>query len=260
MSYNFDKLNGAGNDFIFIKHEDYRHDWDFSKLAIKLCDRHFGIGADGLVIVHNNPQNSPQFHWEFYNSDGSQAEMCGNAARCMIRYLSLQFGRSHSEFKTKIGTVSGAVIDSQTTSVQWSLVERKPQKKTVLTTYGPIEGFMVNTGVPHFVLLNPTHILSSNLYKEIQDHKDFEPTGTNVTDLITNGSHYNTRTFERGVADFTLACGTGVIAAACVLEQHNTQSEYKINAPGGSLHVCFLQNQVTLTGPALWVFSGQISI
>ncbi|MCJ8277915.1 MAG: diaminopimelate epimerase, partial [Bdellovibrionales bacterium] len=190
MSLSFHKLVGAGNDFIFVQEKDLAQVEDYSDLAVQLCDRHFGIGADGFVIIKNTEtlDSHTSFEWDFYNNDGSFAEMCGNAARCAVTYNKLINGTETCSFKTAIGMINGQVTDKGSV-VTWEIESSTPEKKTVELDYGKsFDGWFIDTGVPHFVVLDePTGTVNGRDCSNLQTHPAFGERNTNVTVLTING-------------------------------------------------------------------------
>ncbi len=263
MSFSFQKLVGAGNDFIFVDANDIPKDRPRSEWASRLCDRNFGIGADGLVLFSATDLSSSSFAWDFYNSDGSAAEMCGNAARSAILYCKDKFQKNQCHIQTAMGIVSGEVISSGSNGsqieVRWTLKNSGIEKRELSLKQGSVRGYFVNTGVPHFVVTDSEFKLSLETCLEIQNHEVFSPQKTNVTLLVESHSKsaHRTKTFERGVRGFTLACGTGVIAAALVVHQTQPQKRHELLAPGGQLFVEIEEQNIKLIGPAKKVFDGQ---
>ena len=258
MNLSFEKLVGAGNDFVFLNPIPQLESINLQELTIKLCDRHNGIGADGLVYLE---KKSPgKFIWQFFNSDGSSAEMCGNAARCAFLYIQTHYQLSSASMETLCGEVTGQVLGPEEVEVSWIIKDNILQKKSVKLNSGKtLEGFFINTGVPHFVLYNSETLTHKELL-EIQQHPEFSPDETNVT-LVDSLTDLNkTQSFERGVRDFTLACGTGVIASAFVLQHFAEAKEYQLHAPGGELRVRIFENQVFLRGPAKTIFKGELEL
>lgn len=255
MKLSFHKLVGAGNDFVFVKANDIAKQWDRRQLAKMICDRQWGIGADGFVIMEQQSGDS-LYQWDFYNSDGSSAEMCGNAARCAIRFIKDQFNNLPCQMETLAGTVHGDIQDQ--VHVTWQVQTNQLKQQSVdLENFKTFEGFFINTGVPHFVILNRASDISLDDCLAIQQHPIFGEAQTNVTllDIQEDGTQ-QTKTFERGVRNYTLACGTGVIASAFVLQNIKPQSLYELEAPGGVLGVQIQDKTVTLIGPGENVFSG----
>lgn len=257
MSFVFEKLVGAGNDFVFILEKDLPTNTERPTMVAKACQRNFGIGADGVAIIKEVDLSSHHFQWDFYNSDGSSAEMCGNAARCAVRFIANHYNISDCLIETAAGAVCGK-IDDDKIEVSWELHSDKMVEVNVdLENFKTFQGFYINTGVPHFVIANSTREVTPEDCLEIQRHPRFGQSQTNVTLLETSDQGVNlTKTFERGVKGFTLACGTGVIASAFVLQKEHRQDEYFLQAPGGDLSVQLNGAKVTLRGPADLVFTG----
>lgn len=255
----FQKLVGAGNDFVFISKQDLDPKVQLSSLAKKICDRRYGIGSDGLVVLQKG--STDDLEWEFFNSDGSLAEMCGNAARCVVRFAKENFNWDEFKFNTAIGPVLGINLSDSETQVSWELQQIAGSEKTLaIKNFATLKGQLLNSGVPHFVMNEDQFPLNSLDCLEVQEHNDFAPSGINVT-LYRPAKGNNpvcTRSFERGVRDFTLACGTGVIATALALGAASSKQEMKLKAPGGLLRVQCQGHRVFLTGPAISVFKGQI--
>ncbi len=273
MSLSVMKLVGTGNDFLFI---DGRHDipGGFSRVEVvkRLCDRHFGIGADGLVFVE---MINGAYQWDFYNTDGSHAEMCGNATRCLGRWASLKLGANSIDFKTAAGNVHVEVSGAEVTSYL-EFVSAHPVLKQLTINGRETSAYWLDTGVPHFVLKVESlkeSIFDREFIRTLRWHPEGGPRGANVTFLeVVGPASFKTVTYERGVEDFTLSCGTGVIAAAAVglhLENASasnhlpiaTPTSADVEAPGGKLRVVFNSTfeGVTLIGPALKIFETEVS-
>ncbi len=259
MSLPFYKFVGAGNDFVFLEYKPPLANLNLSQLSKEICDRHFGIGADGLVAVETLSLLEKKFKWHFFNSDGSSAEMCGNAARCAFQFIHQVYNIKSASIEALCGTLTGEVNESEI-KVSWDITSTNLEQLSVDINGKIVEGFFINTGVPHFVLLNQSEKITHNDCHIIQNHSQFAPSKTNVTFLDQSQGTNKTRTFERGVADFTLACGTGVIASAFVLESVNKENIYTLQAPGGSLKVILDNTKVTLIGPAELVFTGKYQL
>ena len=279
----FNKLTGAGNDFIFI---DLR---DNSGLSLnpsqikKLCDRRFGIGADGVIIISD--VSDYDFRMEYFNSDGSKGSLCGNGARCAIWYSNIS-GRNkdnHLSFLCDGIEYKGEIIENELTKFYLKRPTQVKQNFRVKVYNQLIKASFINTGSPHLVI-NITDVLENNslpnsfykdlksfpvfeLGRELRYHPDFSPQGTNVNFYQETENEIVIRTYERGVENETLACGTGSVAVALVnfLNQKKLPP-IKIKTWGGdSLIVNFeIENQrirnLSLTGPAKRVFSGEIEI
>jgi diaminopimelate epimerase len=268
MLVEFTKMNGAGNDFLLIDNRT-----QVIKLTrdqvVRLCDRHRGIGADGLILLVPCRSGKADWAWEFYNSDGSTGEMCGNGARCFARFVQKQ-GASKRDFTFE--TEAGIIIARfQGELVTVNLTEPKELRLNVqvpLST-GKQTIHSVNTGVPHAVLFvaDADKAMVRELGPEVRRHSHFGPKGTNVNFVQVLGpNRIRVRTFERGVEGETLACGTGVTAAALVAARlHMFGSPVRVQVQGGDqLEVSFEEgnggfSDVRLTGPAEFVFEGRIT-
>ena len=269
MVLEFTKMNGAGNDFILIDNRARKIKLTTEQI-VRLCDRHRGVGADGLMLLVPNTSGKADWAWEFYNSDGSSGEMCGNGSRCFGRFVQKVTGNSSDfTFETEAGIV-GAKFQGDRVTVNLTaprdlrLDERLPVSTGLETVHS------LNTGVPHAVLYVPDadKAMVMQLGPEIRRHQHFAPKGTNVNFVQVLGpNRIRVRTFERGVEGETLACGTGVTAAALVSSHvHKFASPVKVQVQSGDmLEVSFKQSNgvfddVRLTGPAEFVFEGQIEV
>jgi len=213
----FHKMNGSGNDFIII---DNRRGVlpldDPREFAALVCRRKVSAGADGLILVER--ASGADFKWQFFNSDGSVAEMCGNGARCVARFSYLQeICGPEMTFETLAGLIHAQVTGSR---VKVTL----PKPAALKLDYeidleqGPLVVSSVNTGVPHVVVAvpDPESADVAALGHEIRFHPLFSPAGTNVNFVSLREGALEIRTYERGVEDETLSCGTGTVAAAVV--------------------------------------------
>ena len=261
MILKFDKYQGAGNDFIILNNFDGL----FSKLNEhqfrEMCDRHNGIGADGIILL--KPANNVDFEMEYYNSDGKLSSLCGNGARCAVLYA---YKNNIIGEKTKFRAIDG-IHEAWLTSSEKVKIQINEIKKILKHK----ESFVINTGSPHYVQIMD-NISDLNVKKkgsEIRYSKDFIPEGINVNFLQKrNNSNFSIRTYERGVEDETLACGTGAVAAAIVMHnigETSGKTNLEIETLGGTLSVNFdFQNSVYknifLEGPARYVFSGTYKI
>lgn len=275
MLLRFFKMNGAGNDFIVVDNRDLSLSkaLDTDTIAA-LCDRHRGIGADGLLAVEP-AQKGADFRFRYYNADGGEAEMCGNGARCFGRFTAHlgEIVLKKVTFETIAGTLAAEMVDE---NVRIAMSEPKDLKldsgATVPGLDAPIH--FVNTGVPHAVAFVPggdffEELDVYNLGRAIRQHSAFAPAGTNANfATVLSPGHIEIRTYERGVEDETLACGTGMVA--CALVHHlltGAPSPIKVDVAGGdTLEIGFEKtgeksfSKVTLTGPADFVFEGEIDI
>ncbi len=269
MTLRFHKMNGAGNDFIVI--DNRQLDTNLTKAQIEaLCDRHRGIGADGLLAVEP-AESEADYKFRYYNADGGEAEMCGNGARCFGQYTAqLESDQQSSvSFETIAGTLRADLIGDQ---VKIAMSDPFDLERNLPFT---IEGLTaidsVNTGVPHTVAyvdqLQSLDVVKAGAAIRYHDH--FAPKGTNANfaEVLTPG-HIAIRTYERGVENETLACGTGMVACAIMHHiLHGAESPVKVDVKGGdTLEIGFEPQadggfkNVTLSGPADFVFEGQIEI
>lgn len=259
------KMQGAGNDFLLI--DALKTDSPLLHTAAVqfLCDRHFGVGADGLIIL--KPSQSADLEWDFWNSDGSVAEMCGNGARCVIRYVSERWDKERITLKTLAGIVSGRYLGNSEVEVSFF---KKPTggfeyKEHILKTEEtPITCYSISTGVPHAVI-EVRDIRSYPIVRIgqwVHDHAAFAPQKTNVTFFQKQWSkEILSTTFERGVEQETFACGTGAVAAAIVYsELYNEKLPMSVHVPGGTLVVDLqLESQhIVLQGPAVYVMETEL--
>jgi diaminopimelate epimerase len=211
----FFKMQGAGNDFIVI---DHKPGLDYPLLARKVCDRHMGIGADGVLILDES--SSCDYKMRIVNADGSEAEMCGNGARCMAVYIAFKFAVVPEMFtiETLAGVIRGTAKGDMAQVQLSDPVDYRPNIELKLGDQ-KIIAHAINTGVPHAIIfLQGLHECDVNgLGRVIRQHKAFAPRGTNVNfvERLKEG-FIELRTYERGVESETLSCGTGSVAAAIV--------------------------------------------
>jgi diaminopimelate epimerase len=273
MLLHFYKMNGAGNDFIVIDNRDLSIQLDAATIEA-LCDRHRGIGADGLLAVEP-AERGADFKFRYYNADGGEAEMCGNGARCFGRFTAHLVDEipDRVTFETIAGILAAEMVGE---NVRIAMSEPKDLK---LDTGASVPGLdaalhFVNTGVPHVVAFVPGGAAFEELDvfthgQAIRRHQAFAPAGTNANfATVLAPGHIEIRTYERGVEDETLACGTGMVA--CALIHHlltGAPSPIKVDVAGGdTLEIGFEKTgdqsfkNVTLTGPADFVFEGEIEI
>jgi diaminopimelate epimerase len=242
----FYKMSGSGNDFIIIDNLDLSIDvGDLSEFARKVCQRQFSVGADGLVMIE--PSDLADFKWRFFNADGSVAEMCGNAARCTARFAHMKgIASSEMSWETIAGMIS-AEVNGDVARVR--LTDPSPvQADITLEADGQRYALdAVNTGVPHAVVFVDdleTYDVRTN-GRRIRQHAYFSPQGTNADFvLVVNRQNLRVRTYERGVEDETLACGTGTVAAAVAAAQRGLiESPVDVLVRGGETLCVYLENQ-----------------
>jgi len=271
MMLHFYKMTGAGNDFVMVDNRDL----SLSRLLTReriasLCDRRFGIGGDGLIAVEP-AQGKGDVRMRYYNSDGGEAEMCGNGARCFTSFVNFLAGGAMPEvnFETMAGIVHGSANADGSVTVR--LTTPKDMKLHVLdaTEVVPAPVHFINTGVPHAVAyldsVDQIDIVKMGAF--LRYHEAFAPAGTNANFACAlSPQHLRLRTYERGVEGETLACGTGMTATALLhAVLTGAPSPISLDVAGGcTLSVGFKREEgdtfsnVTLTGPAVMVFEGDI--
>ncbi len=214
----FTKMSGSGNDFIIVDNRDEVVDEaDLPRFIRQVCRRKMSVGADGLILIESS--RNADFSWRFFNSDGSKAEMCGNGARCAARFAAVNgIAGNDLTFETDTGIVHGRVQGDRARVKMPDPLDLRLDFSVNLKG-GPLELSSVNTGVPHVVIIRPDvdDMEVVPLGREIRYHEMFAPAGTNVNFVSPlEPGRLAIRTYERGVEDETLACGTGSIAAALV--------------------------------------------
>ncbi len=257
MELEFYKYQGTGNDFILIDNRKSIFPENNIQLISALCSRKFGIGSDGLMLV--NYSQEFDFELVFFNPDGSQS-LCGNGSRCAVRFANdLGIIKDKTIFMAYDGPHEAQVLDT----------EIHLQMHDVPSFQSLEDGFFADTGSPHFVAKMETvealDILEAG--SKIRYDKRFEPSGTNANfiEMIGNES-IKVRTYERGVENETLSCGTGVTASAIYAHELGVQSPVRVQTKGGNLSVKFTKQEnkgytdVWLIGPAVKVFKGFINI
>ncbi len=264
----FTKMNGAGNDFVMIDNRAGEVQLSREQVA-RICDRHRGVGADGVLLIEP-ATNSADFRMRYYNSDGGEAEMCGNGARCFARFAEKIAGTGKDlSFETPAGIIA-AHLPGQLVTLGMSEPADLQLNVTLAIGSESRNIHFINTGVPH-VVVPAVNIEEVDVAREgaaIRRHEMFAPKGANVNFLERRGGNkIAIRTYERGVENETLACGTGVVASALIFAiTENTEGPIGVLVRGGSeLSVDFNRNgdrftDVTLTGPAEFVFEGTIEV
>jgi diaminopimelate epimerase len=270
MQLRFTKMNGAGNDFILIDNRDLKISLN-TEQVVRMCHRQRGIGADGVMLLIPCASGKADWAWQFYNSDGSKAEMCGNGARCFARYVQQVTGTNQESITFE--TIAG-IITARFQGDRVTINLTKPQglrlAEQVSLKGGIAEIHSCNTGVPHAVLFvkDADQAMVQPVGAEVRYHSHFSPKGTNVNFVqILGPNSIRVRTYERGVENETLACGTGVTASALVTARlHQFTSPVKIQVQGGDiLEVSFEEEKGEFTsdrlnGPADFVFRGEIEV
>ena len=256
----FYKYQATGNDFVMIDNRQNNFNGSNYSLIRKLCDRRFGIGSDGLILISNDPLYD--FNMRYFNADGKEASMCGNGGRCAVafaRHLKI-FRGDHVSFSAVDGEHE-AYMDTETVNLKMIDVLKTEEVK---------HGIFMETGSPHYVELC-SDIEQINVLKNgmaIRNSEDFKPGGTNVNFVEYKDDIIHIRTYERGVENETLSCGTGSVAAALAIsiKYKDNKKSYPLKAPGGNLKVSFEQKSdgsfrnIWLEGPVARVFAGKIEL
>ncbi len=259
MKQTFYKYQGAGNDFILIDNRLQQFNHRRPELIARLCNRRFGIGADGILFLQ--VKEAFDFEMAYYNADGKPSSMCGNGGRCIVAFAKF-LGLIEKE--TNFLAVDGAHYATISESGDW--VSLQMINVDTIDHDGP--AYVLDTGSPHYVEL-VKDLEHKNVYQDgsaIRNNSTYQKDGINVNFVEPLNDGYFVRTFERGVEDETYACGTGVTAVALAMANHNKQSGAvftPIKVLGGDLNVKFNYDGATysdifLEGPAVQVFSGEI--
>ncbi len=260
MNLNFYKYQGAGNDFILVDNRESQFNPDQHPEIIKnLCDRRFGIGADGLMALQL--KEGFDFEMLYYNANGSAGTMCGNGGRCIVAFAN-RLGIISTE--TNFLAVDGHHYAKISEKGDW--VSLKMIDVADIAMDG--EAFILNTGSPHYVL-QTSQLKDQDVFKNgrgIRYNETYSENGINVNFVEDMGDHYYVRTYERGVEDETYACGTGVTAVAMAMAKLKNKTgaiRTKLRVTGGELNVKFNYDgikftEVFLEGPASFVFEGSI--
>jgi diaminopimelate epimerase len=257
----FSKLQGTGNDFVVIDNRDGNFERFIGEIPIErvvrvICSRKTGVGADGLILVEDS--KIADFKWRFFNSDGSTAEMCGNGARCVSRFA---FEKGIVGKKMTFETLAGIIeaeVDGESVKVKLT----KPYDLKLDLEVEGVKGHFINTGVPHFVSFveDLENVDVKLLGRKIRFSSFFSPGGTNVNFAKVENGKVFVRTYERGVENETLACGTGSVACALIAsKKFNLRSPIEVIVRSGeSLKIYFDENleNVFLEGKVVWVFGG----
>lgn len=264
----FVKMSGTGNDFIIIDHRKPLIGREaMAEFAALVCRRKFSAGADGLILIEDSDQ--ADFKWLFFNADGSVAEMCGNGARCAARFAYMHgIAPARMCFETLAGIIEAQVADINV-SVKMTDTGDVQMHREITVDDETVLLHTVDTGVPHAVVFvdDIAQIDVCARGSRIRRHTTFMPAGTNVNFVQKQGDSFKVRTYERGVEDETLACGTGAVAGALIavlLDQAASPVEI-ITSGGDRLTIVFdvkegeSAENVFLKGPAHVVYKGELN-
>jgi diaminopimelate epimerase len=258
MTIVFNKYQGAGNDFVIIDNRNGNFNTEDSVLINRLCDRRFGIGADGLILICAS--TNYDFEMKYFNSDGLEGSMCGNGGRCSADFA-IKSGIAGKKLSFKaVDGVHKAFAEEGIIRLQMNDV-KNPQL---------VNGFYsLSTGSPHYVIFRKdVKGMDVNTEgKKFRWAEEFAPGGTNVNFVEVQNGEIFVRTFERGVEEETLSCGTGVTASAIstVLSGHLDTKTVRVKTLGGNLSVSFNVSgnnisEIWLSGPATFVYEGKVEV
>lgn len=260
MKIEFHKYQGAGNDFVLVDNRDLNFPEHNTQLIKRICDRRFGVGADGLILLQNHAKLD--FEMLYFNADGNIGSMCGNGGRCVAAFAQeLKLIKTETAFHASDGKHEALLKDK--------LIMLKMADVIGIEKIG--KDFYLNTGSPHYVRfvenLAAYDVVGEG--RKIRNSSRFKKLGTNVNYVEPAGTVLKVRTYERGVEDETLSCGTGVTAVALVAAFRGIKKaakQFSIATPGGKLKVSFEQQADTsfkdiwLHGPAEFVYKGMYNI
>lgn len=267
MSLKFTKMHGAGNDFVMLDHRDLQGVVVDAHLITRLCDRRTGVGADGLILIAPGESEDAAFRMIYFNADGGEAEMCGNGARCSVAFAHARgLAGDTCLFDTRPGVLAGTVHAPDDISV--SLPAYRDLEMDLDLPDSPwADHHSCNTGVPHLVIpvedVDAVDVVQWG--REFRHRKQFAPAGTNVNWAAWDEERgeFLMRTYERGVEDETLACGTGASAVAVVMSRLGRAGDtVPVRTRNGDLltvTVDHSKRSLVLRGPAVSSFSGEVA-
>ena len=259
MVLSFYKYQGTGNDFVIIDNREGIISKNDTKLVKRLCDRKFGIGADGLMLLELPDRDGDDFKMVYFNADGNESTMCGNGGRCLVAFASYL-----GIFK--LNTFFTAIDGRHYAEINGDIVRLQMQDVSNIQKFDSY--YFIDTGSPHHILqvdqIDQYDVKGEG--RRIRYGAPYYEQGSNVNFVQPKEENsFDVRTYERGVEDETLSCGTGVTAVALAMYEKGitASTSVKINTPGGVLEVSFEKNSIGyknifLTGPARLVFKGEI--
>lgn len=260
----FEKYTGAGNDFILIDNRSGSFPSQDRNLIERMCTRRISIGADGLILLENSKK--ADIRMRFYNSDGREAEMCGNGARCLVAFAKRKGIGSETMTLETMERVLAASVKGEEISIEMGDVTETELNIDIEIDGNAYRVHHTNTGVPHAVMFvkNVDEVDVVGLGRKVRFHERFQPKGANANFVhVTGGNSIAARTYERGVEDETLACGTGCTACAVIsnLVKGMDPPIRVATRSGATLTIDFTKkgeklSGVTLSGPAKLVYEG----
>ena len=262
-------MSGSGNDFIIIDNRSrLMEQVDLPAFVRAVCRRSISLGADGLILIEQARTAGSDFAWRFFNADSSEAEMCGNGGRCAARYAVIQgIAGARLSFETRAGIIH-ADVRSDRVKIELPSPQASEMNIAVTVDDTPLLLHFINTGVPHVVTFvdRVEEVRVRELGKALRFHPRFQPAGTNVNFAAISGpAQLAVRTYERGVEDETLACGTGSVAAALIASAlGRAVSPVQVATRGGETLTVYCDNttfpfgRVYLEGAVRMVCSGDI--
>jgi len=260
MEAKFYKYQGTGNDFVIFDNRKQEYDHLTTEQIKRLCDRRFGIGADGLMLLNNHPQHD--FEMKYYNADGNESTLCGNGGRCLVKFAyDMGIVKTTYTFLAIDGVHEAEVDLDGTVSLKMNDVEKVQSKNG---------NFILNTGSPHYIQF-ADDVMTLDVFNKgraIRYNNEFKEAGINVNfvEQTNEADEIIVRTYERGVEDETYSCGTGVTAAALVCHHNdNGFNRVAVKTKGGDLSVEYDRigdsyRNIWLCGPAEKVFEGMVDI
>lgn len=258
MKISFSKYQGTGNDFVVLDNRDGAYDGLTLEQVAFLCDRKFGIGSDGLMMLEN--ADGFDFKMRYYNADGQEGSMCGNGGRCLVQFAHDKgIVKQSYQFTTSDGPHEAIILDN-------GLIKLKMQDVHGVEVHGTYK--ILNTGSPHFIKyvdgVKEVDVFQQG--RNIRYSESFKKAGINVNFVERVGNGIKIRTYERGVENETLSCGTGATAAALASSEKMGPQLTNVEVEGGALQIAFDRvgeqefNNIWLIGPAQFVYSGTIEI
>ncbi|MGI8636031.1 MAG: diaminopimelate epimerase [Segetibacter sp.] len=258
MNIQFYKYQGTGNDFVILDNRNKEHN-KLTTAQIKLmCDRRFGIGADGLMLL--NLADGYDFEMKYYNADGGESSMCGNGGRCLVKFAhDIGITKTAYHFIAVDGPHEASFANNDWVKIKMKDVNAMDEDSG---------NRVVDTGSPHYVKI-VDDVKHLNVFEEgrrIRNSKKFKQEGINVNFVEVERGHIYVRTYERGVENETYSCGTGVTASALACAHNTGFNNVSVQTPGGELAVEFKKDEkdrfsnIWLSGPATFVFKGEIEL